>query len=55
MKDIVLTFANDRVAGVVATLGTDYDIGLLREEVDDFSFSFIAPLGANHYSVRHEY
>ena len=42
----------DRVAGVVAALGADDDIGLLGEDVDDFSFSFIAPLGADKDRVH---
>jgi hypothetical protein len=35
------------MAGVVSALGADDDVGFLGEDVDDFSFSFIAPLGAD--------
>jgi hypothetical protein len=34
-------------------LGTGYDVCVLREEVDDFSFSFIAPLGAYYDGIGH--
>ncbi len=43
----------DRVAGVVAALETDDDVGLLGEHVDDLAFSFVAPLGADYNDVRH--
>ncbi len=42
----------DGVAGVVAALGADDDVGLLGEDVDDFSFSFIAPLGADKDGIH---
>ena len=42
----------DRVAGVVAALGADDDIGLLGEDVDDLAFAFIAPLGADENGVH---
>ncbi len=42
----------DGVAGVVAALRADDDVGLLGEDVDDLSFSFIAPLGADENGVH---
>ena len=44
---------NDRVAGVVAALGADDDVGLAGEDVDDFAFAFIAPLGADQNRICH--
>jgi hypothetical protein len=41
------------VARVVAALGADHHISRLGEHVDDFPFSFVAPLGANQDCVRH--
>ena len=37
----------DGVAGVVAALGAHDDVSLPGQHVDDLSFSFIAPLGAD--------
>ena len=47
VKDEFLLADFDRMSGIVAALGADDDIGFLGEDVDDFSFSFIAPLGAD--------
>ena len=33
-----------RMAGVVAALATDHDIGCFREVIDDLAFSFVSPL-----------
>ena len=44
----------DRVPCVRASLVSDDDIGIGRQEVDDFGFSFIAPLGAQYNSNRHD-
>jgi hypothetical protein len=52
MEDELFLPDLDRVAGVVAALGTDDDIGFLGEDVDDFSFSFIAPLGADKDGIH---
>ena len=54
VKNVFLTVANNGVASVVTALSPHHDVGFLREEVDDLSLTFIAPLGANHYGVRHE-
>jgi hypothetical protein len=35
------------MAGVIAALGSDHDIRLFGEDVNDFAFAFIAPLGAD--------
>jgi hypothetical protein len=37
--------------GVVSALKTYYNIGSLREPIDYFTFSFIAPLGPNYYYI----
>ena len=38
---------HDGVTCVVAAAVPDYKVGILREEIDDFSFTFVAPLGAD--------
>ena len=43
----------DGVARVVAALVADHDIGLLAEQVGDFPFAFVAPLGAYYDENRH--
>ena len=54
MEDIFFTSNDDGVTGIVAALAADDDIGFIREEVDNFSFSFIAPLGADENRVWHK-
>ena len=44
----LLVAAHDRVAGVVAALEADHEVGLLGEQVRDLPLSFIAPLGAEY-------
>ena len=46
-------FVLDCVPGVVAALVADHHVGLLAEQIDDFAFAFIAPLGAHHDENRH--
>src|SRR5579872_1163764 len=41
------------MAGIVATLKTHDDVGLLRQPVDNLAFSFVAPLGADHNDIPH--
>ena len=37
----------DGVAGVIAALRADDDVRLFGEDIDDFAFAFVAPLGAD--------
>ena len=48
-----LPLAHDRVAGVVAALEADDDLGALGEQVDDLALALIAPLGADDADSRH--
>ena len=41
------------VAGIMAALEADDDVGLLGEPVDDLALAFVAPLGPDHYNIRH--
>ena len=43
----------DCVAGVVAALIPDHHIGLLAQQIGDFPFAFVAPLGAYYDENRH--
>ena len=45
---------DQRMAGIVAALEADDDVGLLGQPVDDFSLAFVPPLGADHDNVGHE-
>jgi hypothetical protein len=42
------------MAGVVAALRADDDIRVFRQEIDDFPFAFVAPLGADEDRIGHE-
>jgi hypothetical protein len=48
-----LAVADDRVAGVRTALVAAHDVGPLREEVDNLSLAFVAPLRAHDHSRRH--
>ena len=45
---------DQRVAGIVAALEADDDVGLLGQPVDDLAFTLVAPLGADHDNICHE-
>ena len=45
---------NDCVAGIVASLTADDNVGLRRKDIDDLSFAFIPPLGSDQNCIRHE-
>ena len=47
MKDILLFSNQHRMAGVVPTLHPDHEIRSIGENVNDLSFTFVTPLGAN--------
>lgn len=49
-----LTIANDRVPGVVAALKAHDHLDLLREQVGDLAFAFVAPLGAHDCYAGHD-
>ena len=53
MQDGLLPLDDQGVAGVVAPLEPGDDIGVFRIEIDNFSLSFITPLGSNHDHVCH--
>ena len=44
----------DGVAGVVSALVTSDRLEFFGEQVDDFTFAFIAPLGPEHNEIAHE-
>ena len=54
MKDELLVAHANGMARVRATLVPGNDIRLLAQQVDDLSFSLIAPLGAYDDAARHD-
>ncbi len=42
------------VAGIVAALEADDDIGLLGQPVDDLALALVAPLGPDYHHIRHQ-
>ncbi len=44
-----------RVTGIVAALVTDDLLGMLRVDVNDFTFAFVTPLGADNDDICHIY
>jgi len=51
MQDGLLTRDDERVARIVATLKSGYRFSLVRNQIDDFAFALVAPLGANYNYV----
>lgn len=46
MQSKATVIGDDRVAGVAAALETNNDIGIFRQNIGDFAFSFVAPAGS---------
>jgi len=53
VKDRFLTVHHKGVAGVIAALEADDDVSVVCEEIDDLSFTFVSPLGADDCNVGH--
>jgi hypothetical protein len=53
MKDGLFTVHHQCVAGVITALEADDNVRILSEEVDDFAFTFVSPLGADDRDVCH--
>ena len=45
---------DERVAGIVAALEADDDVGAARQPVDDLALALVAPLAADHGDVRQD-
>ena len=45
---------HQRMAGIVAALEADDDVGLFGQPVDDLALALVAPLGPDHYHIRHQ-
>ena len=45
---------HQRVAGIMAALEADDDVGLLGQPIDDLALALVAPLGADHDNICHE-
>ena len=53
MQDGALTVHFDGMPGIVAALETHDDIAVRSQHVNDFSLSFVAPLGADNNGIGH--
>jgi len=53
VKDKLLVIDNKSVACIVTTLETDHAVSLVGEQVNNFPFSFVSPLGSYDYDIRH--
>jgi hypothetical protein len=51
VQDGFLALDDQGVAGVVTALEAHYGTGLVGQQIDDFAFAFVAPLGAQDYYV----
>ena len=50
---IGLVADDERVASVVTALEADDHVGAARQPIDDLALAFVAPLGTDHYHIRH--
>ena len=53
VQDGALTVHFDGMPGIVAALETHDDIAVRSQHVNDFSLSFVAPLGADNNGIGH--
>ena len=53
MKDDLFITDDQRVPGIIPPLIADDVVSKLGVDIDDFPFSFVTPLGANHHDVCH--
>ena len=51
---IFIAPADDGVSGIITASSTHDDVGTFGEVIDDFAFSFIAPLGAYDNGIGHD-
>ena len=51
MQNRLLAADDQRMASVVAALKANHRRGFFRQQVDDFAFTFVAPLGADYNDV----
>lgn len=55
MQNGFFAFNDDRMTGIVSALKTGHCAGLVRQQVDDFAFALVAPLGAyDDYVFTHK-
>ena len=53
VKNGLLAVHHESMTGVIPALEADDDVGVLGEEIDDLTFAFVAPLGADDCNVGH--
>jgi hypothetical protein len=53
MENELLTPDHHGVPGIVAALKTDNHFCVFGEQIDNFAFAFISPLGADNYDIGH--
>jgi hypothetical protein len=54
VEDVFCARVNYRVSGIVAACAARDDVCGFRKEIDDFAFTFVAPLGAGHNHISHD-
>ena len=54
MENVFLSTDNDRVSGIISSLAANDNVGLIREKIDNLSFSFVTPLGTDKYCIWHK-
>ena len=54
MENVFLPTDHNRVSSIVPPLAANDDVGLIREKIDNLSFSFVTPLGTDKYCIWHK-
>ena len=52
MQHVFFAMGDHRMAGVVAALGTDHDIGIPHQVIDNFSLALVTPLQTGNNGVH---
>jgi hypothetical protein len=52
VQDVLLAIGNDGVTSVVATLTASDDVSVFSQEVNELTFTFVAPLGADNDGIH---
>src|SRR4029434_5976424 len=53
MENSFMAVNDERMSRVIPALKPNYNIGFMGKQIDDFTFAFIAPLGADNCDVCH--
>jgi hypothetical protein len=54
VENVFLPTDHNRVSSIVTSLAANDNVGLIREKIDNLSFSFVTPLRTDKYCIWHK-